>query len=106
MIDVFPTAVWIPSVDASVYRRTVRAHLPQLRQCYMAEAQRDPTLAGDVLLQFVVVDDGTISHAAAAGVSEAVATCVADAARQWTFPALPGSGATVINYPLTFHLNR
>jgi hypothetical protein len=70
----------------------------------MQEAQRDPTLAGELTLHFLVTERGRVTGVRVAGplASDAVKACVAKHVAALAFPA---TGAAVqINYPLRFQL--
>lgn len=94
------------TVDKKTIRKVVRAAMPRLRHCYLREAQRTPSLEGSADLHFTIDRDGRISDLSIDGTlaSEAARACMADEVQSWTFPA--SSGATAVNYPLTYQLNR
>jgi hypothetical protein len=83
--------------------RLIRAQMPRLRPCYERARATRPTLAGRVEVRFTIGRDGRVTTATATGMPAApeVATCVADALRQTTFPQ-PEGGSLQFVYPLMF----
>ena len=95
-------AVVTGSLSKEVIRRIVRRHTNEVRACYEARLAADPTLAGKIVVRFVLDAGG---HVVAVSIAEstfpdtAVETCIANAVRAWTFPAVPGGGSASITYP-------
>lgn len=84
-----------------IVRRTIRQHMNEVRFCYESELSSNPSLEGRVALTFMVDANGRVvtSSANGAGMSD-VSTCVASAARRWTFPS--SDGPTGVTYPFMF----
>ena len=89
-------------LDKEVIRRIMRLNLAKLRACYEHALVTQPDLAGTVAATFTIDRAGAVSAATATGIDAAVATCVADAIRGFSFPAPHGGGNVVVNYPLVF----
>nr|WP_255216358.1 AgmX/PglI C-terminal domain-containing protein [Pseudenhygromyxa sp. WMMC2535] len=70
-------------IDAELARRTIRAHLAELRACY--EQAHAKGLAGKVSLSLSVDRRGAVSEAAARGFDEQTARCVSEQAKTWSF---------------------
>lgn len=99
-------AVVLGSIDRSYIDQVVKRHLNQIRYCYEKELQKDPTLAGKVVIKFVIAADGTV---AAASVKEStlgnevVEQCVAGRFLRMQFPVPAGGSSTVVvSYPFQF----
>jgi hypothetical protein len=83
--------------------RLVRAQMPRLRVCYERVRATRPTLAGRIELRFTIGRDGQVTQATASGMPDTpeIASCVADALRQTTFPRPEGDSLQLV-YPLMF----
>ena len=89
------------SLDKDLIRRTVRAHIHEVRHCYNQGLARDPNLKGRVAVKFMVGPRGDILAAEIAEATLAdktVGACIVAAIRRWTFPKPQGS-TVVITYP-------
>lgn len=83
-------------------RRVIELHHPQLRGCYLEAVQRDRSVAGTAMLQFVIAD-GRVTHADVAGdLPEALRACVANQLASWDFPQ--GDTEIEVHYPITFRI--
>ncbi len=91
-------------IDKSVIRRMFRVHAAQIRYCYEREAQRNPSLGGEVRLHFRIAAEGIVSVQDVTGDLEnaTVRACVSAQVTSWSFPA--GPGTVEVYYPLTFKL--
>ena len=74
-----------------------------IAQCYRNELRQRPTLAGRLVLEWVVEGGSAtggqvVSEEFGEANVEALALCILESSRTWTFPA--GDGA--VRYPLTF----
>lgn len=94
------------SLDRVVIQRIVRAHLNEVRHCYNQGLTRDPSLAGRVLIEFVIGALGKVavsvvaSNDLAEGKAGAqVGQCIATAVKRWTFPKTPGGSSVLVRYP-------
>jgi hypothetical protein len=84
-----------------IIRRTIRQHMNEVRHCYERELTSNPSLEGRVALQFMIDSTGTVRSSSAAGEGMTpVSSCVATAARRWTFPE--SEGPTGVTYPFVF----
>jgi len=91
-------------LDKEAIRTVVRAHIGEVRECYDAGLQRDPELAGKLVVGFEIAADGAVkrSEISESSLADAqVGACVAAAVRSWTFPA-PQGGAVEVAYPFAF----
>ncbi len=97
------------SLDAELIRRHVRSYLGELTERLRSSLalRGTPGVTGRVMLKLVLRPDGKIADATIE--SSTLGDPILDAlivsmARTWVFPAVPGGGTTVINYPLVLAL--
>lgn len=91
------------SLDADIVRRIVRAHINEVRYCYSQGLARNPTLAGKLEIEFVILADGKVATAIVRPSTLAdpqVGNCTANAIRRWIFPK-PESGVVKVLYPFS-----
>jgi Ca-activated chloride channel family protein len=87
-----------------VVRRIVRQNMGRLRMCYEQGLRRNPSLAGRVVVRFVIRQDGGVATAADGGSSlpdSSVVACVVAMMQRLSFPA-PSSGLVMVSQPITF----
>ena len=93
------------ALDKSVIDRVVKQHLAQMRYCYQKELNKDPTLAGKVVIKFTIESDGTVSVAEVKSSTlgnETVENCLCQRFLRLQFPAPSGSGTVIVSYPFVF----
>lgn len=82
--------------------QVVEGHMAAIRYCYQRELISKPSLAGGLVVKFVVARDGSVSTAgiksSTVGDSK-VENCVAHRFRRFRFPEPPGGGIVVVSYP-------
>lgn len=96
-------------IDRARVTATLRARMPTLSACYSRYAAQEPTLAGRVMVRFVVGNDGRVIEAraqptttnGAATRMDEVARCVQSAFYTFTFVA-PTGGPAALSLPLDF----
>jgi hypothetical protein len=94
------------ALDKEIIRRVVRAHINEVRYCYEQRLQDHPTLAGRVLIDFMIAESGMVLTATTEASSlsrEEVGACIAAAVRRWTFPSAKKHGLTEVHYPFALH---
>jgi len=90
------------ALDADIIRRIVRAHINELRHCYKTGLVKDPKLAGEVTLHFVIGSKGKVGVSVVETTTLkdiGVANCMAKAVKRWTFPKPRGGGEVKVSYP-------
>lgn len=95
--------------DPRIIHAVVKRHRNQLRYCYEIELQRDPKLAGTLVLRLVIAADGSVREARIVGSalrSPALEACLLTRARRWKFPTPVGGGEVTVSYPLTFKVDQ
>ncbi|MCY1059335.1 AgmX/PglI C-terminal domain-containing protein [Nannocystis sp. SCPEA4] len=90
------------SLDKGIIRRTVRAHLQEIRHCYDQALIRDSSARGRMAVQFMISGAGQVTSAAV--VDDAIgdptlSSCIAQAVRRWKFPRTEGGGPSIVTYP-------
>ncbi len=92
------------NLDKDIIRRTVRGHINEVRFCYRQGLAREPELGGRVLVEFVIGGIGEVTASSVTKTTvgdEDVGTCIAKAAKRWTFPR-PSDGTDVtVGYPFS-----
>ena len=98
-------SIVLGSLDKGVIQSVIQRHLNQIRYCCQRELTTDPSLAGRIVIKFVVAADGTVSSAT---VKEStmdntiVGTCIASRFMRFMFPAPAGGGIVIVSYPFVF----
>ena len=85
--------------------QVIRRHMNQIRYCYQRELQKNPTLAGKVVVGFTIAADGTVSAAEIKATTlgnEAVEQCVIGRFERMEFSEPTGGGIVIVSYPLLF----
>lgn len=88
-------------------QQVVRVNLPEVRACYEAGLERQPELAGRVVVHFVIAANGAIDSAEVRedGLGDgAVAECIVADIRGWHFPEPEGHGVVGVTYPFVLRL--
>jgi Ca-activated chloride channel family protein len=90
------------ALDRDIIRRMVRARINEVRGCYNAALVRDPTTAGRVEINFVIMRDGKVASAVVQSNDTGDArlgSCIAARAKQWAFPEVEGGSTIIVTYP-------
>ena len=88
-------------LDKDLIRRVVRAHLPEVRECYDQGLARDPGARGKIAIDFTIGAQGRVTRSAVAASDmkdEAVPACISEAIEGWLFPR-PDGGSVEVSYP-------
>ncbi len=92
-------------VSDAVIKRIVLQNWGRMHQCYRKALATAPTLAGHIVVRFVIGQDGTVSQVSAEGsppsMHEKVAACVARSFYGLSFPK-PKGGTMRVSYPFRF----
>ncbi len=97
-------AIILGSLDRAAIDAVVKRRLNQIRYCYERELQREPTLAGKLVVQFTIAKDGSVAVAQVGDSdlgSPTVEQCVVGRFLGMQFPESP-SGVVVVTYPFRF----
>lgn len=92
------------SVPVSNADRVFAGMRARFRQCYQTGLAVDPTMSGKLVITLRVGPNGdvlSVSVASNTGLSPAVATCVANAAKRAQFDP-PGGGGATLSVPATY----
>ena len=93
------------ALDKDIIRRIVRAHINEVRYCYLRGLQKNPHIQGRVAIQFNIASDGKVSDSVVqeATLPDAEASsCIAARVKTWTFPRFTGDAPTQVTYPFVF----
>lgn len=96
-----------PVLDKRAIRAVLKAHLPQLTECFMHEAQYGkPELGGRATLHFVIGKTGKITSVTVEDElqDDAVTRCLRDETARWEF--YPSDAVVEVSYPLDFRIAR
>lgn len=86
-------------------RDVVHRHMDPLRACYTRELARDPSVQGELAVQFRIRADGSVSKPRlkdATVTSEEVGACVAGHVSRFQFPSPEGGGRVTVTLPFVF----
>ena len=95
------------SLSRESIRRTIRAHIDEVRACFQAGIAHQAGLRGRVVLRFFIAADGAVHSTRIHAVElvpsgdhvARVAACIEDAAFEWVFQAPSGHGLIWVDYP-------
>ncbi len=93
------------ALDKGVIDAEIKAHLEQIRACYQAALSASPSLAGKLVVKFVITKDGAVSSATTKSStlgSPEVEGCVNEAFLGFHFPEPRGGGIVIVSYPFLF----
>jgi len=93
------------ALDKEIIRKVVRQHRREIKYCYEKELAKDPTLKGEVTVQFTISASGEVIAAIVQKSTlgnQAVETCMQGKIQRWTFPEPKGNGIVKVNYPFNF----
>jgi hypothetical protein len=99
---VAPTTDGVGSIHAKAIRDVVREHAGQIRYCYEYELNRNPGIAGKLIMQWVINAEGKVISAQTESSSlnnDNVHACIAARILTWTFPKPIGGGVLKVSYP-------
>jgi TonB family protein len=87
------------ALDKPAVREVVKAHIDEVRECYNAELIENETVAGRVVISFIVQPDGSASEV---GIPESTMparfdACIVAAVEVWSFPT--ADAETRVTYP-------
>lgn len=94
-----------PCLDKELIRRIIRSHLGQVRYCYEAQLNANPSLEGKVAITFHVVASGVVDDARVASTTAnntGLESCLVSRVRTWRFPVDARAGSYVVTYPFIF----
>ena len=90
-------------IDKSIIRRRMKWYQPQLRECFMREAQWiGGPRSGGAVVSFMIVADGTVewAHTSESDLPASITECLVEEVKRWEFPEADGN--VQVNYPLDF----
>lgn len=92
-------------LDADLVKAIINRNRGQLRYCYEAQLNRNPSLAGKLTLGFIIQPDGTVNGASVSENtvgSDEVRNCVASRPARWAFPKPKKGKPVTVKVTLTF----
>ncbi len=91
----------VGELDKDLIRRTVRAHINEVRRCYEKQIDRDPNARGRVAIAFEIDAKGKVQASTlqeSTMKDPAAGECIAAAVKGWKFPK-PRTGTVSVVYP-------
>ena len=91
-------------LDQALIAAVVNKHIHEIRHCYEKQLLQDSSLAGKLVVEWVISPDGRVTAVKTKYSSlrgGAVSGCVSSRIRTWQFPK-PKGGHVVVNYPFMF----
>jgi outer membrane biosynthesis protein TonB len=88
-------------LDKAIIRRYIKRNIMKITYCYEKKLLEQPKLAGKVTAEFTIGANGVVSAAAATGLDDEVAACVASVIKAIEFPK-PKGGDVRVSYPFIF----
>ena len=93
------------TLDKHLIDQVVKRHMSQIRYCYQRELNKSPSLAGKVVVKFVIAGDGMVSRSSIKSSSlgsAAVEQCITSRFMRFKFPEPKGNGIVIVSYPFIF----
>ena len=102
LVIAHPGPITAPGIDKALIRQAVRERLPAIKACYEQALAADPALGGVVEARFEITPGGALAKVQTAGVSPALAACVADVLRPIKIPREKRAAPIAVVYPFNF----
>lgn len=93
------------SLGKDVVKKVAQGNLRQIRFCYEEALAKEPNIAGNLVVKFVISGSGSVATAQVAQktISSAdLETCTAGRVRTWEFPKPKGGGVVIVTLPFDF----
>jgi len=96
------------ALDKGLIDAVIKRHLNQIRYCYQRRLVKQPGLAGELKIHFVIAKDGSVSTARVKESTlndSAVENCIIGRFMRMRFPEPEGGGIVKVTYPFEFLAN-
>ncbi|MDC0713756.1 AgmX/PglI C-terminal domain-containing protein [Stigmatella sp. ncwal1] len=93
------------SIDREAVAKVINSHLQEVHACYERALLKDPGLAGKVVLEWTIGNNGRVAAAKTKSSTlrnSAVESCILSNLKTWSFPS-PKGGVVIITYPFLFN---
>ncbi len=93
------------SLTREEIERVIRAHHPEVRNCYDREIARNPGLAGKVTLKWTIVEGGRVENVSTkenTTGSRSLSDCIAANLKGWKFPTPAQGSSADVEWPFVF----
>ncbi len=105
---VVPMELSVPgALEKSLVEDVVQQHLQEVQQCYNQQLQRNPDLAGEVIVEWMLAPSGDVFSASIGESdldSQSVERCITQRIRRWTFPEPDDAGVARVQYTFDFEV--
>ncbi len=95
-------------LDRETVRRYIQTKMDQVRWCYQQEVQKNPDLAGQVKIEWIILPTGKVTAVKVGTTSlgsTAVEQCLVSRVATWQFPSPKGGGTVKVSYPFIFRVS-
>lgn len=95
-------------LDSQIIRHRVSTYISEVRSCYNKGLAQDPTLKGRVVVQLGIGANGKVTNAVVQSSTlkyGSVGNCIANAAKNWTFPKPEDGKKVLVGYPFVLSPN-
>ncbi len=94
-------------MDKEAIRQVIKSHLSEIRACYEMKLNQDQTIAGKVVIQWQILENGSVGAARALSDRSTlgdrdVANCTANIIKGLRFPKPPAGMIGQVQYPFVF----
>ena len=92
------------ALPKSAIQKVVKANIQQIQACYETQLAKKPSLAGKVIIQWIIDEEGAVTTAVTTDStlnSSATEDCLVQLVSKWRFPK-PDGGTVVVKYPFIF----
>ncbi|NOY28238.1 MAG: AgmX/PglI C-terminal domain-containing protein [Oligoflexia bacterium] len=96
------------ALKAATIQVAIKQQMRGIRQCYQRELRRDPSLAGKVIVWFLIDTDGTVSRARLKETTMSnvvVEDCIVAQVTEMSFPHPQGAKVVPVSFPFRFSGN-
>src|SRR5205823_1576329 len=104
--DDIPASIDGDTLPSALVARVMRANAKTPRRCYEDGLAKNPSLAGRVVVRFVIQTNGTVSKAeidpSSTLANAAVTTCILAGVKAIRFPTRTSGDAVTVSFPLVY----
>lgn len=98
-------ALVLGNIDKAQIEKVIRDNLTQIRYCYSRELNKNPSLAGKIVVRFTISADGSVPTSSVKDSTmgnSIVEDCISKRVMSLRFPEPRGGGSAIVTYPFIF----
>ena len=102
---ILPKPTVLGGISSDDVNTAIAARMEDINRCYTAQREKNPELAGKVLVKFVISKNGIVRDATTKSTSlrdETTEKCVNEQVAMAKFPTLQKGDMAVVHYPFEF----